>query len=318
MPIQNSHTYSAPMKRSHFLQIPFIAHDELTKNEYILYSHLVRELWHESRTGPQSVRYMARKTRLSEKTVIKARNSLERRGYIKVNRSTPSDAVKGKPTMITLIDKWSDNHQRYCGKHENPSDHEITCCNSTTLGDGNGQRSVDNRIDNTKAAAAALETIPTDNDNVIPAALSESSHPPSESTQSADLHEHPFVRRLLAAFGVNHLTKKAVKALQIPCRVIEPGTQKKSEAGFLLDHYLQTPGFADFVNESLPGLTHSCTIENAIAFLRNFNAPDNKLRHWYTWREANKTLASHGIATNGKEVIGVGDTMDMPEDVILD
>lgn len=95
-----------------------MADDELDPYEYRLLAHYVRRGGH-SLTIPEGIRDTAAACKMSITKTRAARTSLEKLGYLKVTEPTPDDVKRGLPTVVNVIDRWSDN-VAHCQKYPVP------------------------------------------------------------------------------------------------------------------------------------------------------------------------------------------------------
>lgn len=95
---------------SYFAAIPHMADDDLDIYEYRLYGHYKRICGEQNNPCEESVRDTARKLGVSHPKIIEARRSLETKGYILVEQEAPQT-----PLIITLLDLWPENMQRFSG-----------------------------------------------------------------------------------------------------------------------------------------------------------------------------------------------------------
>lgn len=96
--------------RGYFAAIPHMADDDLNLYEYRLYGHYKRVCGEQNEPCEESVRATAKACGMSHPMIIKARRSLEDKGYIKTFQ-----ADQKSPIEITLNDLWPVNMARYSG-----------------------------------------------------------------------------------------------------------------------------------------------------------------------------------------------------------
>lgn len=92
-----------------------MADDDLDPFQYRLLAHYIRKSGHGGSID-ESVRETASLTKMSTVKVQKARNQLEAAGYIDVKRPSKIRARKGDTVVVTILDRWAENINRYNNK----------------------------------------------------------------------------------------------------------------------------------------------------------------------------------------------------------
>ena len=107
---------AAPHK--YWTQLLNMAVDDLGPYELALYVHYVRWAGNGG-DKTESIRQTARATKMSITRARKARNELQKLGYIRVKLPTPKEAEQGVPTVITVVNRWAENIARFDKKTPN-------------------------------------------------------------------------------------------------------------------------------------------------------------------------------------------------------
>lgn len=96
----------------YFHILPNMVDDDLDPFQYRLYGHYKR-ICGDTGTCEESVRQTADATKMSTKTVEKARDELADMGYIHQVKPSKQEARKGQTVHVTLVDRWAENVYRY-------------------------------------------------------------------------------------------------------------------------------------------------------------------------------------------------------------
>ena len=83
-----------------------MADDDLNAQEYRLLGHYLRWAGHGG-SHEEGIRQTAKVCHMAKSTVEKTRVKLVTKGYLEVTKPTPDEAKEGKPTIITVIDRWN-------------------------------------------------------------------------------------------------------------------------------------------------------------------------------------------------------------------
>ena len=98
---------AVPPKWYYWTGIPNMAIDELPAKELALYIHYVRVAGHDGGACWKAARTIAAEVGIHKDTVGTLRDSLERKGWIRVTK-------RGRDTpLIHIIDRWDENKDRY-------------------------------------------------------------------------------------------------------------------------------------------------------------------------------------------------------------
>lgn len=89
-----------------------MADDDLDPFQYRLLAHYIRKSGHGG-VIDESVRETAKATQMSTTKVQKARDELGAMGYLKINKPSKEQARKGETVHIVVVDRWSENVNRY-------------------------------------------------------------------------------------------------------------------------------------------------------------------------------------------------------------
>lgn len=108
--MQTVQNESSPYK--YFTMMLNMAEDDLNPHEYRLLAHYVRWAGHGG-VHKESVRAIAKTTRMGKTTIDKTRDKLEAKGYIKVTKPTEDERKEGVPTQVIIVDRWAENINRY-------------------------------------------------------------------------------------------------------------------------------------------------------------------------------------------------------------
>lgn len=96
----------------YFHQMLNMAEDDLDPFQYRLLGHYLRWAGHGG-SESEGIRETAKKTKMSIGKVRIARAELLALGYLEVKEPTPDELKEGKPTVVTVIDRWQENIKRY-------------------------------------------------------------------------------------------------------------------------------------------------------------------------------------------------------------
>lgn len=99
----------------YFHQMLNMADDDLNAPQYRLLGHYVRWAGNGG-SHEEGIRETARITHLGKDTVRRVRQELRDLGYIAFVEPTPQEQKDGKPTVVTVLDRWGENIQRYSNK----------------------------------------------------------------------------------------------------------------------------------------------------------------------------------------------------------
>ena len=89
-----------------------MADDDLNCHEYRLLGHYLRWAGHGG-MREEGIRQTAKVCHMGQAALRKARQQLVEKGYLKVSSPTLEQTKEGKPTQIIVVDRWSENVDRY-------------------------------------------------------------------------------------------------------------------------------------------------------------------------------------------------------------
>lgn len=98
--------------RKYFHMMLNMADDDLNPHQYRLLGHYLRWAGH-GRSAPKSLRESAKATRMGINKVRSTRQELVGMGYLKVQEPSEDEMKNGVPAIITVVDRWQENINRY-------------------------------------------------------------------------------------------------------------------------------------------------------------------------------------------------------------
>jgi hypothetical protein len=123
--VNDGHAYK------YFTMMLNMADDDLDPFQYRLLAHYVRAAG-QGGTYDKSIRETAKATKMSTVKAQKARDELERLGYITIKRPTPQQARKGDTVEVHILDRWAENINRYAKGVLNITQHTAEAVSDVT------------------------------------------------------------------------------------------------------------------------------------------------------------------------------------------